>query len=62
VLLDGHGEVLYAGPNADYRGSVEAEELERLIGSRLYQATGQWIRPPAGVATRTMQTVVVQAS
>lgn len=48
VLLDGHGEVLYAGPNADYRGSVEAEELERLIGSRLYQATGQWIRPPAG--------------
>lgn len=48
VLLDSHGNVLYAGPNADYRGIEEAEELERRVGSRLYQATGQWIRPPAG--------------
>ncbi len=48
VLLDSDGEVLYAGPNADYRGTREAEELERLIGPELYEAGGQWIRPPAG--------------
>lgn len=48
VLLDEGGDVVYAGPNGDYRALDEAVELEALIGKRVYEATGQWLRPPVG--------------
>lgn len=48
VLLGDADEVLYAGPNADYRGLGEAMRVNEEIGDEIYRRTGQWIRPPAG--------------
>lgn len=48
VLLDSEGGVVYAGPNADYRGVAEAHELSADMGDEIYRWSGQWITPPDG--------------
>lgn len=48
VLLDSKGDVVYAAPNADYRGIVEAHELSADIGNEIYRRSGQWLTPPDG--------------
>lgn len=48
VFLDGAGEALYAGPNTDARGFLEAVELQRRAGERLYDVGGH--QPPVVLA------------
>jgi autoinducer 2 (AI-2) kinase len=45
VLLDKGGNELYAAPNMDSRGYIEAEELEKYYGKDIYQITGRWPLP-----------------
>jgi len=41
VFLDGGGHEVYAGPNADARGALEALEAQQIVGGdRLHQITG----------------------
>lgn len=44
VFVDGAGAALYAGPNTDARGFLEAVELHRRAGARLYDIGGH--QPP----------------
>ncbi len=41
VFLDASGREIYAGPNFDARGALEAVEAQQIIGAkRLYEITG----------------------
>ncbi|MFN8103010.1 MAG: FGGY-family carbohydrate kinase [Acidimicrobiia bacterium] len=44
VFLDASGAALYTGPNTDARGFMEAVELQRRTGARLYDTGGH--QPP----------------
>ncbi|MHB8512777.1 MAG: FGGY family carbohydrate kinase [Actinomycetota bacterium] len=41
VLLDGKGQILYAGPGSDGRATTEGIELEREFGDLIYETTGR---------------------
>lgn len=41
VLLDGNGQILYAGPNTDGRATKEGISIERQHGDLIYETTGR---------------------
>ncbi len=45
VLLNREGKEIYAAPNVDWRGFVEAEEIEKEHGKEIYKITGRWPVP-----------------
>jgi autoinducer 2 (AI-2) kinase len=45
VLLNREGKEIYAAPNVDWRGYVEAEEIEKKYGMEIYKITGRWPVP-----------------